>query len=193
MEDSSYVKEASTGAEVDTGTDNAKYVTPLAMEDSSYVKDQYYGVYSYYDENEDSNNVTGTFSGDITLGGAAADLHAQRMGRMVMLTGRLTIDALSSVSGMPNDLTCGVDWDITTTLAALGVTDIQGGYGSGICVPSGGGADHSGFAVTVVGNNASNTISFESAHCQSFAFATNFTTSVPTEATFAFSIMLDVN
>jgi hypothetical protein len=27
-----------TGAEVDTGTDNAKYVTPLAMEDSSYSK-----------------------------------------------------------------------------------------------------------------------------------------------------------
>tara|TARA_R110002167_G_C12453847_1_gene632017 strand:- start:270 stop:788 length:519 start_codon:yes stop_codon:yes gene_type:complete len=27
-----------TGAEVDIGTDNAKYVTPLAMEDSSYVK-----------------------------------------------------------------------------------------------------------------------------------------------------------
>tara|TARA_R110000824_G_scaffold23140_5_gene83487 strand:- start:13192 stop:13800 length:609 start_codon:yes stop_codon:yes gene_type:complete len=31
-----------TGAEVDTGTDNAKYVTPLAMEDSSYIKESYY-------------------------------------------------------------------------------------------------------------------------------------------------------
>ena len=27
-----------TGAEVDTGTDNAKYVTAKAIEDSSYIK-----------------------------------------------------------------------------------------------------------------------------------------------------------
>lgn len=47
-----------TGADVDTGTDNSKYVTALAMEDSSYIKDS--GTYNI--------NTTGNVNAQYFIG-----------------------------------------------------------------------------------------------------------------------------
>lgn len=181
-----------TGPDLDAGTDNALYATALALEDSGYVKDQYYGVVSYYMADEDTANVTGTFSNDISLGGDFADCHGQRMGDMVMLTGALEIDSLTSASPLPNDSSCQVDWDITSALTALGVTNIVGGNGSGTCTPVGSGVDFSTIAVEVRGVAGTRRIQFNSDAIMSFPSSSSFNTATPASARFQFSIMLQV-
>jgi hypothetical protein len=60
-----YPSEIATGAEVDTGTDDEKYVTALAIEDSSYVKAAY--VTSAISGKLDSNTpITGATKTKIT-------------------------------------------------------------------------------------------------------------------------------
>tara|TARA_R110000824_G_scaffold23140_5_gene83488 strand:- start:13815 stop:15233 length:1419 start_codon:yes stop_codon:yes gene_type:complete len=183
--------EEASSTEVNTGT-NSKYVSPAALSGSNYVKDQYYGVVSYFVANEDVANITGTFSDDISLGGDFADCHGQRMGDMVMLTGALEVDSLTSASPLPNDSSCQVDWDITSALTTLGVNSIVGGNGSGTCTPVGSGVDFSTIAVEVRGLAGTKSIQFNTDAIMSFPFSNSFSTATPTSARFQFSIMLQV-